>query len=58
MFLKGDYRVQILSPLMRVKASFEVALKSTQARGCSKPMLHKISILRSKVSSYPFPLPS
>jgi hypothetical protein len=36
MFLKGDYRAQILSPLMRVKASFEVGLKSTQGKGLPK----------------------
>jgi hypothetical protein len=49
-------RAQILNPLTGVQVSCEVGLKSTQAWGCPCSM-HKIPILRSKVSQPPFPFP-
>ncbi len=50
-------RVHILSPLTGFKARNEVGSKTTQAWGC-QPMLHKMYIIRHKVSSHPFPPPS
>jgi hypothetical protein len=47
-------RAQILSPLMRVKVSYEVGSESTQAWGSHAPLIVNS---RHKVSSHPLPSP-